>query len=79
MSNGTSSPWEKVDDALKQLTEAIDSAFTTIGETLRDPDLREQLKGTANSLASAVTSTVRDVKEDVKERFGSKEDPRSST
>jgi hypothetical protein len=61
---------------LKQLTEAIDSAFATIGETLRDPELREQLKSTANSLGSAVSTTINDVTEDVKQRFGSKDEPK---
>jgi hypothetical protein len=75
MSERTSSAWEKIDDALKQLTDAIDSAFSTVGETLRDPELREQLKTTANSLASAVSTTIHDVTEDVKERFGSKDEP----
>jgi hypothetical protein len=75
MTDNNNAPWQKIDDALKQLTDAIDSAFTTIGETLRDPDLREQLRGTANSLASAVTTTIHDVTEDVKQRFGSKPKP----
>ena len=73
MSERTSSAWDKVDDALKQLTDAIDSAFSTIGETLRDPELREQLKTTANSLGSAVTSTIHEVTDDVKQRFGSRD------
>ena len=29
---------EKVNDALRQLTDALDAGFTTIGETFRDPD-----------------------------------------
>jgi hypothetical protein len=74
------SPWEKVDDALKQLSDALDAAFTSIGETLRDPELRAQVKETANSLAAAVSTTIHDVTDDVKQRFGSKDstDPKDS-
>jgi hypothetical protein len=67
------SPWEKVDDALKQLSGALDAAFASISETLRDPELRAQVKETANSLATAVSTTIHDVTDDVKQRFGSKE------
>jgi ElaB/YqjD/DUF883 family membrane-anchored ribosome-binding protein len=70
----SASPWEKVDDALKQLSDALDAAFTSIGETLRDPDLRAQVKETANSLASAVSTTVHDVTDDVKQRFRAAKD-----
>jgi molybdopterin converting factor small subunit len=61
---------QQVDDALHKLTDALDSAFTALGDTLRDQDVREQLKGTATSLASAVTTTFNELTEDIKSRFG---------
>ena len=39
----------KVDDALKKLTNALDATFTTIGDTMRDDDVKAQLKETATS------------------------------
>jgi hypothetical protein len=71
MSEKDRAAWDKVDDALRQLGDALDSAFTTIGDTLRDPELREQLKTTANTLADSITKTIHDVSDDVKSRFGS--------
>jgi hypothetical protein len=59
----------KVDDALKKLTDALDAAFSTIGDTMKDPDIRSQLKETATSLANAVTTTFHQVADEVKERL----------
>jgi hypothetical protein len=73
-----SSAWEKVDDALKQLSDALDAAFTSVSETLRDPELRAQVKETANSLASAVSTTVHDVTDDVKHRFRTVKDAKDA-
>jgi phage-related minor tail protein len=52
---------EKVNDALRQLTDALDAGFTTIGETLRDPDMRDELKSAGSSIADAIAATMRDV------------------
>jgi hypothetical protein len=59
----------KVDDALQKLADAVDTAFTAIGDTLRDPGINVQLKETANSFASAVTTTFHQVADEVKARF----------
>jgi Flp pilus assembly pilin Flp len=61
---------EKVDDALKKLSDALESAFSAIGDTMKDPDIRSQLKDTANTLANAVTTTFHQVADEVKERLG---------
>ena len=68
--NPNRAAWDKVDDALRQLGDALDAAFTTIGDALRDPELRDQLKTTANTLADSITRTIHDVTDDVKTRFG---------
>lgn len=64
---------EKVDDALRKLTDALDTTFTAIGDTFRDPGIREELKGTAASLASAVTVTFHELKERVEQHLPNKE------
>jgi hypothetical protein len=63
----------KVDDALQKLTSALDSAFTAIGDTMRDEDVRSQLKETASSFANAVTTTFHELSDDLKSRFGKKD------
>jgi len=63
----------KVDDALQKLTNALDATFTTIGDTMRDDDVKAQLKETATSFANAVTTTFHELSEDLKGRFGKKD------
>ena len=57
---------EKVNDALRQLTDALDAGFTTIGETLRDPGMRDEMKSAGSSIADAIAATLRDVSEAIK-------------
>jgi hypothetical protein len=64
----------KVDDALQKLTNAVDSAFTAIGDTMRDEDVKSQLKDTASSFANAVTTTFHELSEELKTRFGKKDE-----
>jgi beta-phosphoglucomutase-like phosphatase (HAD superfamily) len=57
---------EKVNDALRQLAAAVDAGFTTIGETLRDPAMRDEMKSAGTSIADAIAATMRDVSESIK-------------
>jgi len=57
---------EKVNDALRQLTDALDAGFTTIGETLRDPAMRDEMKSAGSSIADAIAATMRDVSDAIK-------------
>jgi hypothetical protein len=57
---------EKVNDALRQLTDALDAGFTTIGETLRDPEMRDEMKSAGSSIADAIAATMRDVSDAIK-------------
>ena len=59
---------DKVDDALHQLGDALDAGFTTIGETLRDPEMRDEMKRAGSSIADAIAATLRDVSDAVKRR-----------
>ena len=63
---------EQVDDAVKKLVESLDHTFTAIGDSIRDPDVREHLKGTAQAMGNALTTTFREVAEDIQERLGRK-------
>ena len=64
---------EKVDDALRKLTDALDNTFTAIGDTFRDAGIREELKTTAASLSSAVAVTFHELKEKVEQHLPGKD------
>ncbi len=57
---------EKVNDALRQLGDALDAGFTTIGDTLRDPAIRDEMKTAGTSIADAIAATLRDVSDAIK-------------
>ena len=59
---------EKVNDALRQLGDALDAGFTTIGDTLRDPGMRDEVKHAGASLVDALAATLRDVSGAIKGR-----------
>lgn len=57
---------DKVNDALRQLGDALDAGFTTIGETLRDPAVRDELKSAGATITDAIAATLRDVSDAIK-------------
>ncbi len=59
---------DKVNDALRQLGDALDAGFTTIGETLRDPSMRDEMKSAGSSIADAIAATLRDASGAIKRR-----------
>jgi hypothetical protein len=58
----------KVDEALRQLADSLDQAFTALGDAIRDPQFGEQTKKAAGSLSDAMAATF----EELSERFRSK-------
>ena len=61
----------KLDDALQSIVEALDNTFTTIGETLRDEEIRGDLKNAAAAMGNAFATTIHEVAGEVKKAFGS--------
>jgi hypothetical protein len=57
---------ERVNDALRQLGDALDAGFTTIGDTLRDPAMRDEMKSAGTSIADAIAATLRDLSSAIK-------------
>jgi hypothetical protein len=53
----------KVDDALQRLTEALDQAFSALGDAVRDPAVGEQTKKAAASLSDALNATFAEASE----------------
>jgi hypothetical protein len=59
---------EKVNDGLRQLADALDAGFTTIGDAFRDPAVRDDMKHAGSSIADAIAATLRDVSDAIKRR-----------
>jgi hypothetical protein len=60
---GQASDRRKVDDALQKLTEALDQAFSALGDAVRDPQVGEQTKKAASSLSDALNATFAEASE----------------
>jgi hypothetical protein len=57
---------EKMNDALRKMMDALDAGFTAIGESLRDPGIRDDLKHAGTSIGDALTATFHDVAGEIK-------------
>jgi hypothetical protein len=53
----------KVDDALQKLTDALDQAFSALGDAVRDPQVGEQTRKAAGSLSDALNATFAEASE----------------
>ena len=58
----------KVDDALEQLRNSLEQAFSALGDAVRDPQVGEQAKKAAGSLNDALTTTFAEASERFKKR-----------
>jgi hypothetical protein len=61
---------QKVDDAVRTLVRAVDNAFTAIGETLRDPATRDEVKQAASAMGDAIGATFNEVAAQIKNLGG---------
>jgi hypothetical protein len=57
---------KKVNDALHQIRDSLDAGFTALGDSLRDPSMRDEFKKAGSAIGEAVSSTFRDVAEELK-------------
>jgi hypothetical protein len=64
----------KVDEAVRTLVRALDNTFTAIGDTLRDPSTREEVKQAASSMGDALAASFHEVADQIKARTGSHPD-----
>jgi hypothetical protein len=63
---GTATPpadRRKVDEALQKLSDALDQAFSALGDAVRDPKVGEQTKKAAGSLSEALNATFAEASE----------------
>lgn len=63
---------EQVQDALRTVTDALDTAFTSLGEALRDPVFKEEATQAASALGDALGTTFTEVGEEIRKAFGPK-------
>ena len=52
---------EKVNDALRQLGDALDAGFTALGDSVRDTEMRAELKKAGVAVGDAIAATFTDV------------------
>jgi DNA-binding ferritin-like protein len=53
-------------DTLRSVSEDIDRAFTSLGNTFRDTESRDKVQGAARALGSAILTTLDDVGEEIR-------------
>jgi hypothetical protein len=61
----------KLDDAIQTVTRQVDQAFTSLGETLRDPEAKQHLKEATKSLGDALSTTFSEVGDQIRSKLGS--------
>lgn len=49
-------------DALRQISDALDAGFTAIGESFRDAEIRDELKSAGVAITDALSASLDDVK-----------------
>jgi len=71
----------KLEEAARDVTDALDRAFTALGDTIRDEGAKDDLKQAVKALGDAVTVTVSEAGEQVRRRVGTppKEEGTGST
>jgi hypothetical protein len=52
---------EKVNDALRQLGDALDAGFTAVGDSLRDQEMRDEMKEAGAAIGRALSSTFNEL------------------
>lgn len=58
---------EEVAESLRSFGDAIDRVFTSLGNALRDPDVREDAKEAAETLLSALGATFQQIGDEVRD------------
>jgi hypothetical protein len=61
---------QEVKDALKTLTEAADRLATSTGKALRDPQVRDEVKGAGSALVDALNATFSELGGEFRKRKG---------
>ena len=57
-----------LEEAFSVVTRQLDVAFSSVGDTTRDPEAKETLKLAGKAVVNALASTVTDVGEEIRKR-----------
>lgn len=68
----------KLEEALQTVTRTLDQAFTSLGDTLRDPNAKQGLKDAARSVGDAFGVTFSEVSAEVRKRVARTGEPPST-
>ena len=60
-----------LEDAARDVTDALDRAFTALGDTIRDDDAKQDLKEAVRALGDAISVTVSETGDQIRRRVGS--------
>jgi len=69
---------KKLDETVQAVTRQLDQAFTSLGDTLRDPEAKQTLKEAAKAVGDAVSTTLSEAGEQIRSRLGSSRSSGSS-
>jgi hypothetical protein len=70
----------KLEESARELTEQLNRAFTAVGDTLRDPKAKENLREAVRALGDAVSVTVTETGDEIRKRIRSgPDDPGAPT
>ena len=61
----------KLEDAARDITDALDRAFTALGDTIRDERAKDDMKQAVRALGDAVSVTVAETTERIRHGVGS--------
>jgi hypothetical protein len=65
----------RMEEALQSATEQLDLAFTALGDTLRDPAAKEQIRAAGRSLGDALETTFTEVGDEIRRTMRSRRAP----
>jgi hypothetical protein len=64
-----------LDDAARDVGDQLNRVFTALGDSLRDAEAKERLKGAVKALGDAVSMTVTETTEEIRKRVRSQDTP----
>jgi len=74
-SQSTEEDQEKVREALRTLSDQVDRALTSVGDTFRDPGAKEGMQRVVRSFGIALSTSFSEVSDEVRRHFDRRAEP----
>jgi coenzyme F420-reducing hydrogenase alpha subunit len=71
----TKEPQHKVEEVAREIGNQLDRAFDALDDTMRDPEARADLKTALGALGTAITTSVNEAAEAIKNRASNSTEP----